>query len=309
MGAIQYLLEDRVGTVHFDVPRYRPASAKVTVKTSGNTALPSAAVDEATATVDECTRTVASWVAAAPRIITLNSGTGSAVVGRHYLTITANGKRETVKVIGVDGEVIEIADKLPHDLAASDVFASTRISYNLTAAQLANRGLFRCKWDYVVSGLTYTVETLFRTVQALPYNPGTAAGLRDAEPQYTSQWDQMVQREGSWESALDRAWDKVLQSVEGRKVVEGDGPVIDRIVDWSQAEQTVYARVLLDMAPTRRPSEDWEVTDWVRDRQNAYRHAFDDWMNSVRWIDDDSGDRILADGESGRDLTSIRMSR
>jgi len=178
MGAIQYLLEDKTGTVHFDVPRSRPSAgtATVTIKTAGNGDIPDTAVEDQAATADPYQRTVSAWVASDPRSITVNSGTGDAHVGRQYLTRTADDKRETVLLVGLLSDVLEIADKLPHALSGGDYVESTRISYDLTAAQLADRGLFRCVWTYTVDGEVRRSETLFRTVRAFPHNPGTAAG-------------------------------------------------------------------------------------------------------------------------------------
>jgi len=117
-------------------------------------------------------------------------------------------------------------------------------------------------------------------------------------------------RSGSWAALITTAWAQVLQEVEGRKILDGaGGPIIDKIVDWSQAEMALYERVLLNMAPTRRPNDDWSASEWVLHREAKYKQAFSLWMNSVRWLDDASADRVLADGESGRDVNTVRMSR
>jgi len=316
MGAIQYLLEDKPGTVHLDVPRSCPSAATVTIKTSGNGDLPDTAVEDQAVTMDPYERTVTAWVASAPRTITVIAGAGTAVIGRQYLTRAADGKSETIKivglVVGVGGitDELEIADKLPYDLAVGDVVGSTRVTYDLTAEQLANRGLYRCIWTCTIGGVDKIFETLYRTVRSVPYNPGTAAGLRARHGDLTVKWDQSVRRDSSWAAYIAVAWDAVLRDIEGRKIVDGaDGPIIDRIVDWSQAEETVYQRVLLDMAPTRRPSEDWISSDWVQHREAEYRRELNLWLNSIRWFDDSEADRVLADGESGKDKASIRMSR
>lgn len=311
MGAIQYLLEDKSGTVFFDVPRARPSAATVTVKTSGNGDIPDTAVEGENATIDTFQRTVKTWVATAPRDIELNTGTGTPEVGRRYLARTYEDRRETVIISAVDSDDIEISDSLPWSLAAGDYIESTRISYALSAAQLADRGLFRCEWTYTVDSEVRIAETLFRTVKALPYNPASAAGLRSMEPELVEEWDEFVTRNGSWAERVDIAWAKVLQEIEGRKVVDdpSGGPIIDKIVDWSQAEESVYRRVIYDMAPRKRPNQDWEASDWVRHCQAEYKRALEHWLSSVRWMDNANADRVLSAGESGRDRNSLRFYR
>jgi hypothetical protein len=314
MGAIQYLLEDKAGTVYFDAPRVRPSAGVVTIKTSGNGDLPDTAVEDQTIIVDGYQRTVKAWVASDPRSIEVDPGPGESHVGRRYLTRTAADKRETAEVVGVvagaGSDVIEIADKLPHALAVGDYVESTRVSYELTAAQLADRGLFRCVWTYTADGENRISETLFRTVRAFPHCPGTAAGLRAAYSDLVNQWNQFVMRDGSWSARIKTAWAAVLQEVEGRKVLDGaGGPIIDRIVDWSQAEATLYQRVLLDMAATNRPNDDWSAFEWMQHREARYKHEMSLWMNSIRWFDDADADRSLTAGESGKDMQTTRMSR
>jgi hypothetical protein len=311
VGAIQYLLEDKAGTVYFDVPRSRPASGTVTISTAGGGDLPDTAVEDAAVTVETFTRLVDTWVATAPRDITLQAGAGTPAVGRRYLARTTDDRRETVQLAAVDGLDIEITDDLPFVLASGDTIESTRITYALTADQLATRGLFRCAWTYVDdAGDTLRSETLFRTVRAFPHNPGTAAGLRMAEPDLITKWDQFVNRTGTASERLAAAWEKVLQEVEGKKILDGNGgPIIDKIVDWSQGEETVYRRVFLEMAPTHRPSDDWSSSDWVTYQQSQYKRAFDLWMSSVRWIDDDDGNRVQSGSSSGKDVSTVRFSR
>jgi hypothetical protein len=306
MGAIQYLLEDRAGTVYLDVPAGRPSAATLTVKTAGGGNLPSASVIAQAATVDELTRTVQTWSASNPRFITLAAGAGTLAMDRDYVFRKANGKTETIRVIGVVSNTIEIPDELPPSLnpTASDYVDSARVSYSLTAAQLADRGLYRCEWVATVSSVVYIYETLFRVVRALPRCTATAAGLRQYEPELCSRWDQFVQRDGSWQSRVDAAWLKVLAEIEGR----GEH-VIDRIVDWSQAEHAVYERVLLDMAATKRPSDDWSPMDWQAVRKEAYRNALDTWLQSVRWYDDAQAGRVQTEDEAGRDLATVRVRR
>jgi len=304
VGAVQYLIQSRAGTVYLDCPAGRPSVATVTIKTAGGGEVPSSPVSGASATVDPLTRAVQTWSASTPRSITLAAGSGTLAIGRDYQARWANGKREMCRTIGVATNTIEIADELPYPLTTSDYVESTRCTYALTTAQTANRGLYRCEWVTTVASVVYVYETLFRIARSLPVNPGTAAGLRAYSPELCSRFDQFVQREGSWTARIASAWDKLLAEVEGR----GE-QVFDRIVDWTQAEPVIYERVLLDMAATKRPSDDWSPVDWIAERRSEYKAALETWMASVRWYDDADAGRVQSPDEAGRDLVSIRMRR
>ena len=184
----QRIIEDKAGTIYFDCPEGRPSVATVTVKTNKGGDLPDAAVEDANATIDTVTTTIAAgWVATAPRTVPLASATG-VTVGRDYLITTAAGREEWVHITALSGTTATVRSTPGFDLTTGDTFVGTRLTIAITAANAATRAHnYRCAWEYTVGGVQYEGENLFDIVRTPPKNPATTAGARGYAPELLSE--------------------------------------------------------------------------------------------------------------------------
>jgi hypothetical protein len=111
-----------------------------------------------------------------PRLLYV-AATTNAVVGRSYLVTSADGAKEWFEVSEIDSANYLLAKHPLHNAYASaDTVQSTRIAATVDSSWVAdetnlhgdstgpNPG-YRCRWVYVVGGVTYVADTYFNLVR------------------------------------------------------------------------------------------------------------------------------------------------
>ena len=301
MGRKIQLIEDRTGTIHFDLPDAVPASATVTIRTANGGALPADVTDASAYVVASAVATVTSWVSTAPR--TLTTGAGKRITTRrHYLLRRPDAQQEWVRVVADRATEIDLADRTSFDPDTGDEIYDCRVSYDLGATQTATRALnYRAEWTITDdTGEIHVVESLFDVVRSTPKRHANAAALRQYSPELCNQWEQLVGGYHGWEERLAAAFDRVLDDLEGH------GDWSGAIVDWSQGERATYERLFITMADGGYiPAGDhWPGDTWIHRCEERYRTAFDAWMRNIRWYDEDD-DRIVGSGEESANRSSL----
>jgi hypothetical protein len=168
-------------TVYFDAPEGRPSSVtSVEVfrwdmpdNQTGETAVGAGSVESNPNTTLDA---AAGSSAADPNNIPLTATTGVAVE-RTYLLTTAAGLREWAEIVSfVSADSARAKHPLHNVYASADTFQSTRIQAtvdstwvadetNLISEETGPNPMFRVRWVYVVSGVTYVADSYFNLVR------------------------------------------------------------------------------------------------------------------------------------------------
>lgn len=160
----QQLLDDIGGTIHYDPTETtgRPSSAFVTLYKPGGTSHQA----EATATIDAVNTTISAATAGATTV-TVASATGI-VVGRSYLLSNSDGQHERIVVTRTDAAVVHLMTPLEYAYEATSPFVGQRVTYVITTALAATRGLgYQALWRYVIATVTYRVRTHWDVVRSI----------------------------------------------------------------------------------------------------------------------------------------------
>lgn len=181
MRTVQDILFDVTGqTVYFDAPEGRPSSV------TSVSIFPWDASDDAdsewsaTGSVETGPNTTvdaaSGWGQSDPRVINV-AATTNATVDRTYLITAADGFKEWFTVAEIDsGNSLTARHPLHNAYAASDTVQSTRITAtvdstwvaddgNITSYDIGANPMYRVRWVYVVSGVTYVADTYFDLVR------------------------------------------------------------------------------------------------------------------------------------------------
>lgn len=178
--------------VYFDAPEGRPSSVtSIEVQNwyAGDDATAESATGSASVEANPNTTLDASAGPGEsdPRNIPVAATTGVAVGRRYLLTSVANGLKEWIDVESfVSADKIGAKHPLINTYASSDTLQSTRIQATVDStwvADLANldsssgaNAMYRVRWVYVVSSVTYVAESYFNLVRYIG-----AHGVRPAD--------------------------------------------------------------------------------------------------------------------------------
>jgi hypothetical protein len=245
----------------FDCPEGRPSSV-TSVKI-----LPWAASDDddtewsPTAAVEMNPNTTLDAAAgpsqANPRNIPLTVTTGAAIGRTYLLTHATTSLKEWVEVESVTSADSVIArHPLHNDYAATATFQSTRITATVDDTWAANETniddsaganpMYRVRWVYVVSGVTYVADTYFNLTR---YGARHGVTPQDIEAQYNGWLDSLPtdHHNDQGRKLIDEAYRAVkidLHSLEIDDATVAEAEILDELVRLRVVERTEWSHYL-----------------------------------------------------------------
>lgn len=190
------------------------------------------------------------------RLIYVAATTGFAI-DRSYLITAADGQREWFEVEEIDaGNSVTARHPLHNAYASADTVQSTRVTASVDATWVADSGnmrddagpnpMYRVRWVYVVSGVTYVADTYFNLVRyagkhgVRPQNiESLAAGWLDSLP--------TDHRENQGRALIDDAYKAVKFDLHGVWLDDAtiaNADLIDEVVRYKTIELGEFAKIL-----------------------------------------------------------------
>lgn len=181
MRTVQDIVLDVTGQlVYHDAPEGRPSavtSVEVFRWDVSDDDIAEAAIGAGSVEADPATTLDGSGATANTRSIPVAATTGI-VAERRYLLTAATGLREFVEVDSItSGDSVTVKHPIHNDYpATTSTFQSTRLQAtvdstwiadetNLTTDDVGPNPMYRVRWVYVVSGVTYVADTYFNVVR------------------------------------------------------------------------------------------------------------------------------------------------
>lgn len=205
------LAEDRAATVEYYSPR-RPTSATYRFLDSVGTVI----VTSTAATVDSFAATIATVTDS--ETITVSSVTGTAVAGRRYWWVSADGQESMFLLGQKDSTTYKLEWPVTRSLPeVNDTLAGARITATLSTTATANRGEnFVIEWTTTHADSTVHVERQIAHVVRAQARPAVDAGF--AKACLSTWWPDLVRKRGHGyfldlaERASDRVWRRLRRT-------------------------------------------------------------------------------------------------
>lgn len=271
MRTVQDIVFDVTGqTLVFDCPEGRPSSVTSAYVYRWDVAdddIPESAIGSPSIETNPNTTIDAAsgYGQTDPRRLNVAATTGFAV-GRSYLVTSADGLREWFDVREIDsGNYVTAKHPLHNAYASADTVQSTRITAtvdstwiadetNLTDDEVGPNPMYRVRWVYVVSGVTYVADTYFNVVRYAARHGVTPQDVESLLPG----WLDMLptdHREDQGRKLIDEAYRAVridLHQIDmaGSSIAESE--IVDELVRYRAVELGEWARFLSGNGPQDR---------------------------------------------------------
>lgn len=269
MRAVQDILFGVTGqTIHHDAAEGRPSSVTSVQVFIYDVADTGTSEWSATGTVEAGPSTTVDAASGSgqpdPRVINVTATTNAAL-DRTYLITGANGFKEWFDVAEIaSGASLTARHPLHNAYTTGDTVESTRIQATVDATWVANLNklrddtgpnpMYRVRWVYVVSGVTYVADTYFNLVRyagqhgVRPQNiESLAAGWLDSLP--------TDHRENQGRTLIDDAYTAVrfdLHGVWTDDSMVANAELIDEVTRYKTIELGEFAKILAGGGDTTR---------------------------------------------------------
>lgn len=258
-------------TISFDCPEGRPSSVTscdvYRWDVSDDDVAESAVGSPSVETNPSTTVDAASGSGQAdPRIINVAATTGMAV-GRTYLVTSADGLREWFDVSEFDaGNSVTAKHPLHNAYASADTVQSTRIQATVDSTWVADEQnitnydivgpnpMYRVRWVYVVSGVSYVADTYFNLVRYSARHGVTAQDIDALVPGWLDTLP-IDYRADQGRKLIDEAYREVridLHQIDLPASGVAESEVIDELVRYRAIELSEWAKYMAGNGdPTR----------------------------------------------------------
>ena len=245
--------------VYFDAPEGRPSSVtSITVFRWDVSDDDNAEGATGTGSVETGPSTTLDGTASAgARSIPLTATT-SAVVERRYLITSAAGLKEFVEVDSITAtDSVTVKHPLHNTYASADTFQSTRIQAtvdstwiadetNITTDVVGPNPMYRIRWVYVVSSVTYVADSYFNVVR---YAARHGVQAQDMDTLVPSWLDTLPtdHRNDQGRRLIDDAYREVrmdLHQVDLAASAVAESEVVDELVRYKAVELGEWAKYL-----------------------------------------------------------------
>ena len=278
----QQVRQDRAAILTFLPTEGRASAATVTIRTSGDEALP-VPVSAELATVDPVTTTTDGAAGASEdnrRLVPLTS-TANVAVGEVYRLTDATGLSEPVTVAAINAGVsVLLKSDLEEDYTTGAAFVGTRLSYTLAAENTAEDDKdtdFRVEWTYTVAGVEYIRETFYDVVRAPWYCAADLPGLEAANREV---YARAKTDDVPFADILAEGWEEVLRRIDAK----GWRPGL--IIGMNRLAQPTYLAALVILANMGyRPAGYTDLETWIDLTSKRFVEGLGRALAGVTWYD------------------------
>lgn len=276
---MRYAVLTKTATLVVTLPTRPTGAGTAVVRESSGGAL-----ETITPTLDSVNTTITADVAAGRATLAVTSATGITRGRRYLLDGAEDGGGEQVTVVGIAPTTLTLARVLRRAHASAATFASTRLSFPITAASTATVGRnLRVEWtDPDTSDV---VAVPFDVVRWSPLTTLTSEGLRGADPLFTKR----IPADLWLPDTITAAWDKITDALATKGRVPGG---FAGTIDLTRAH-SYLCRALLAEGFTR----DAEGAAYIDDMRGRYRQELEETLAGIAYDEGGSGAAKTGAGE------------